>query len=164
MTHKKKTITWKTSELSDSDPLSSTVSELLLFALPSTPMEHGDFGVLGVCGSDCKRERDKFRPVLAKRATQEYVRGPQSNHGNSLKKTHGFPCAGAHRKHREHREHRERRRIYDKVSNRSNDFNPALYGDPIKMVPAPPRRPAAPFPGQIYGRPQLVSAASSEST
>lgn len=86
MTHKKKTITWKTSELSDSDPLSSTVSELLLFALPSTPMEHGDFGVLGVCGSDCKRERDKFRPVLAKRATQEYARGPQSNHGDSLKK------------------------------------------------------------------------------
>lgn len=45
--------------MSDSDPLSSTVSELLLLALPSTPIEHGDFGVLGVCGSDCTRRKKR---------------------------------------------------------------------------------------------------------
>ena len=49
-------VTWNTKELSGSEPLSSTVSELLLLALPSTPMLPGDFGVLGVCGRDCGRE------------------------------------------------------------------------------------------------------------
>lgn len=44
--------TWNTRELSGSEPLSSTVSELLLLVLlPSIPMLPGD---LGVCGRDCK--------------------------------------------------------------------------------------------------------------
>lgn len=51
--------TWNTRELSASEPLSSTVSELLLLALPSTPMLPGDLGVFGVCGSDCNGRKEK---------------------------------------------------------------------------------------------------------
>lgn len=65
--------TWKTSELSASDPLSSTVSELpLLPPLPSTPFVHGDLGVFGVCGNDCNNNNNKpfslicFPPPLLK--------------------------------------------------------------------------------------------------
>ena len=66
--------TWKTSELSASEPLSSTVSKLLLLLPASTSLTTLPtltfFAVLAVCGSDCNHKSNQIKSNQIKSINQ----------------------------------------------------------------------------------------------